>query len=156
MLVLGLLQYPFGFLRHLEIWGLQYLLTLLIRLLVFVRSRLPTETHEVCVNFSQFPFHQISKNDAHPLLQRVSVLLDEHNTLKSENADLRHEITLMKSDFDRLSHKFQYVQSQLERANETKQVLDLCKLLLAGSIVPVASALLVYFLADGSLFVPSL
>ena len=70
--------------------------------------------------------------------------------LNSVNRALRDEINSITADYDRLSQRFHAMQSELERTNQTREMLNLCKLLLAGSLVPIASAFIVFLLADGS------
>jgi hypothetical protein len=81
--------------------------------------------------------------------------MNDLDKLSNENIALRGEIKSISADYDRLSQRFHSIQCELERTNQTRDLLNLCKLLLAGSVVPIASAFVVFFLADGSSLIAS-
>ena len=84
----------------------------------------------------------------------MSVLKDRER-LNEVNTSLRREIQELRHDRDMLEKQLDSLRREVERINQTKQVVNLCKLVLAGSLVPVASVVLIFALIDGSLFLPS-
>lgn len=88
-------------------------------------------------------------------MKRVSAMIDELQLIRHENSDLRLELDTVRREYEKLTQKVVSLQLQLDRTDQTKEVVNLCKLILAGSLVPVASMLLMYALVDGHLFVTS-
>ena len=83
------------------------------------------------------------------------MVIEDHDKLKLENTYLRDELDILRREYDHISKRLLALQRQLDRTNQTKDVVNLCKLLLVGSLVPAASLVLVYSLIDGSMFVTS-
>jgi hypothetical protein len=84
----------------------------------------------------------------------ISVLKDREH-LNEVNSSLRREVEELKQERNLLQRQLETLRRELERINQTKQVVNLCKLMLAWSLVPVASVVLVFALLDGSLYIPS-
>lgn len=82
-------------------------------------------------------------------------MIAEHENLKQENSDLRAELDTIKREYEQVTKQLASLQRQVERTNEAKEVVNLCKLLLAGSLVPIISLFLIYSSLDGSVFVSS-
>ena len=88
-------------------------------------------------------------------MKRLSSIIEEHEDLRLENRELHEALAALKRDYEHVSKQLMSLQHQLERTNETKEVVNLCRLMLAGSLVPVASMVLIYSFIDGSIFVAS-
>lgn len=91
--------------------------------------------------------------DNHPAVEEMKLLVEERNTLAHEMFHLKEEIVELRTDRQSLERRLTSLQHELEIRNQMKEAVNLCKLLLAGSLVPVASILVLFALLDGSLFV---
>ena len=89
------------------------------------------------------------------MVRRLSTIVEEHDDIRMENAELKTELSYLKREYEQVSKQIHALQRQLDRTNEAKEVVKLCKLMLAGVLVPVASVLLIYSVIDGTLFVSS-
>lgn len=89
------------------------------------------------------------------MVEELINVLKEREHLTELTAALRRELDEVKHDRNLLERQLDALRRDMERMNQTKQVVDLCKLILAGSLVPVASAIVVFALIDGSMFIPS-
>jgi hypothetical protein len=83
------------------------------------------------------------------------MIIEERSSLERMITDLRSENRDLRSERDNLERRINSLQQELERTNQTKEVVNLCKLMLAGSVVPIVSVLIILTLLDGSVFLSS-
>ena len=82
------------------------------------------------------------------MVKRISVIVEEHNLLKRENQTLHAELETLRVEYNDLLRKYANVERELSLTSNTKEVVNLCKLLLTGSLIPVASIFILYSLID--------
>jgi chromosome segregation ATPase len=88
-------------------------------------------------------------------VKKLGIIIEEHEDLKQENHALHEELTILKREYDQVSKQLISLQRQLDRTNETKEVTKLCKLILMGSLVPLASFIIMIAFMDGSILIPN-
>lgn len=77
-------------------------------------------------------------------------MVNEHNSLREENNSLHAELDVLRLDYNALLKKISVLEREANLTSQTKEVVNLCKLLLTGSLIPVASIFLLYLLIDVS------
>lgn len=80
--------------------------------------------------------------------------MEEHEYLRTENHRLQSELDQLRRNYEDSSRRLQKVERELDRRNQTTEIVNLCKLLLTGSLVPLMSIVLLYWVLEGSLFSP--
>jgi len=80
--------------------------------------------------------------------------VEEHEYLRTENHRLQSELDQLRRNYEDSSRRLQKVERELDRRNQTTEIVNLCKLLLTGSLVPLMSIVLLYWVLEGSLFSP--
>ncbi len=80
--------------------------------------------------------------------------VEEHDSMRAENQRLQVELDHLRRNYDDASRRLQKLERELDRRNQTSEVVNLCKLLLTGSLIPFISIFVLYWLMDGSLLSP--
>jgi hypothetical protein len=143
--------------RRLEIMAVDSILRFLETIVNRIRFIWP-ECHSKVRSTSKFILN-LQTCESCELAQLSDQLLTARTkclNLESVNATLVEEVGHLRSECHLLEKKLSTLQTQIERTNEMKEVVNLCKLVVAGSMVPVASVLLFFALIDGSLFVQNI
>ena len=84
-------------------------------------------------------------------MKKISVIVDEHSSMRRENKFLHAELEALRIEHHDAMRRLSTLQRELERTSQTKEVVNLCKLLLTGSLIPLVSVFLLYTLIDGSI-----
>jgi hypothetical protein len=72
--------------------------------------------------------------------------------MRLEIERLTTELTELRVVHEETCRKVKSMQKDLDFRNQTTEVVNLCKLLLMGSLVPLCSLFVLYVIIDGSLF----
>lgn len=84
-------------------------------------------------------------------LSKLPIGGEECNVLRKDNVVLKQDIDNLQHHCAGLSRQLKERDKELEESNKMKELVDLCKLCLTGSVVPVASCFAFYLLIGTSL-----
>jgi septal ring factor EnvC (AmiA/AmiB activator) len=102
---------------------------------------------------NEFTF-QALKIESLEISKKLVAAVEEHDSMRAENHRLQVELDHLRRNYEDASRRLQKLERELDRRNQTSEVVNLCKLLLTGSLVPFISIFVFYWLMDGSLLSP--
>jgi regulator of replication initiation timing len=86
--------------------------------------------------------------------KKLVAAVEEHDSMRAENHRLQLELDSLRRNYDDASRRLQNLERELDRRKQASEVVDLCKLLLTGTLVPFLSIFVLYWLIEGSLLSP--